>query len=190
MSTQRHSILFLLCAVFILDTACAFAADDGLGFKKKIESQYVTVYASSGWDPAALAQQLNIRPSDEILAGRSLEPKNSREEALAQMLDTLFIQVSNILDMHLYSLKTDIKICKTTAELSDIYNRLFTANLGGRRSFYVYDFNSIYVSAEAFQSGIIGHEMSHAIMNHYFVVAAPVKVQEVLAMYVEYSLKK
>ena len=190
MSTRRHSLIILAGAAFLLNAAGAFAAEDGLGFHKKMEGQYVTVYASSGFDAASLAQQLDIRPSDEILAGRSVRNKNVREEALAQMLDTLYMQVSNILDMHLYSLKTDIKVCKTTAELDGIYNRLFSASLGGRRSFYVYDYNSIYVSEEAFQPGIIGHEMSHAIISHYFAIPAPVKVQEVLAMYVEYNLKK
>ncbi|MEI7751752.1 MAG: hypothetical protein WCJ71_06640 [Candidatus Omnitrophota bacterium] len=174
----------------VWNASFAFAADDGLGFQKKVEGKYVTVYESSGLDVASLIQQLDVRPSDEILSGRSASPKNSREETLARMLDTLFLQVSNILDMHINSLKIDIKVCKTTAELSEIYNRLFHASLGGRRSFYVYDYNSIYVSEEAFQLGIIGHEMSHAIISRYFGIPAPVKVQEVLSMYVEYNLKR
>lgn len=190
MSAQRPSFIVLLCALFVLDAACVFAAEDGLGFQKKAEGKYVTVYASSGLNAAGLAQQLDIRPSDEILAGRSSGPRNSGEEELARMLDTLFMQVSDILDMHLYSLKIDVKICKTAEELGDDYNRLFNASLGGRKSFYVYDFNSIYVSEEAFQKGVIGHEMSHAIISRYFGIPAPVKVQEVLSMYVEYNLKR
>ena len=190
MSTRRHSLIVLLGMALVWNASFAFAADDGLGFQKKVEGKYVTVYESSGLDVASLIQQLDVRPSDEILSGRSASPKNSREETLPRMLDTLFLQVSNILDMHINSLKIDIKVCKTTAELSEIYNRLFHASLGGRRSFYVYDYNSIYVSEEAFQLGIIGHEMSHAIISRYFGIPAPVKVQEVLSMYVEYNLKR
>jgi hypothetical protein len=37
---------------------------------------------------------------------------------------------------------------------------------------------------------MIGHEMSHAIISRYFGIPAPVKVQEVSSMYVEYNLKK
>jgi len=190
MSTRRHSLIFLLGVALAWNASFALAADDGLGFQKKVEGKYVAVYESSGLDVASLIQQLDIRPSDEILSGRTSSQKNSREETLARMLDTLFLQVSSILDMHIYSLKIDIKICKTTAELSEVYNRLFHASLGGRRSFYIYDYNSIYVSEEAFQLGIIGHEMSHAIISHYFGIPAPVKVQEVLSMYVEYNLKR
>jgi hypothetical protein len=169
-------------------SACAL--EDGFNYDKKIEGKYITVYCAPGLDVPHLMSQLNIHPSDQILAGQSRKPEGHSSEALAPMLDTLFLKVSNILDMHLYSLRTDLKICNTNEELSDIYRRLFNASLGGRRSFYVYDLNSIYVSADAFQPGIIGHEMSHAIIGHYFGIPAPVKVQEVLAMYVEYTLKK
>ena len=187
---KRRYYIFLICAALILDASHAFAVDDGLSFDKKIEGKYITVYYPSGLDASRLAEQLDIRPSDKIITGQSLKSKNSYEEELVQMLDTLFMQVSDILDMHLYSLKTNVKIFKTDVELKDLYNRLFNVNLGDRRSFYVYDLNSIYVSEAAFHPGIIGHELSHAIISHYFVTPAPVKVQEVLSMYVEYNLRK
>lgn len=190
MFIRRHFFLILFGAVLLLGAPASFASDDGLGFQKKIEGKYVAVYALSKLDAARLAEQLNVRPSDEILQGQLAGGQNSNEVMLGQMLDTLFLQVSNILDMHLYSMKMDLRVCKTIAELGDIYNRLFGTSLGGRKSFYVYDYNSVYVSEEAFQTGIIGHEMSHAIISRYFGVPAPVKIQEVLSMYVEYNLKK
>ena len=187
---KRRYYIFLICAALILSASHALAVDDGLSFDKKIEGKYVIVYYPSGLDARRLAEQLNIRPSDKISAGQSLECKDTCEEELAQMLDTLFIQVSDILDMHLYSLKTNVKICKTGSDLKDVYNRLYNASLGDRRSFYVYDVNSIYVSEDAFMPGIIGHEMSHAVISHYFPVPAPARAQEVLSMYVEYNLRR
>lgn len=187
---KRRYCIFLICVILILDASPAFAVDDGLSFDKKIEGKYVTVYCLSGTDVTHLVQKLNIRASDKIIAGESLKSKNSYEEELAQMLDTLFIQVSDILEMHLYSLNINIKICKSDADLNDIYNRLFNLSLGGRSSFYAYDFNSIYVSEESFKPGVVGHEMSHAIISHYFVIPTPIKVQEVLSMYVEYNLRR
>ena len=187
---KKHWPILLLCIAIVSGASSAFAIDDGLNYGKKAGGKYVDVYYAPGLDAAQLSPQLNIRSSDEILTGQSMKSTNSNEVDLARMLDTLFLKVSDILDMHLYSLKMTIKICKTVTELNDVYEHLFNASLGGRRSFYVYDLNSIYVSGEAFQAGIIGHEMSHAIISHYFANPAPVKVQEVLAMYVEYNLKK
>jgi hypothetical protein len=190
-SPQRFChLVFLAGAILLWNVSSACALDDGFSYDKKIEGKYITAYCAPGLDVPHLVSQLNIRPSDQILAGQSRRPDNLPAGELAPMLDTLFLKVSNILDMHLYSLKTDLKICNTNDELSGIYRRLFNASLGGRRSFYVYDLNSIYVSADAFQPGIIGHEMGHAIIGHYFGIPAPVKVQEVLCMYVEYTLKK
>jgi hypothetical protein len=183
-------LLCLVCVGFLLRAASAWALDDGFNYERKIEGKYITAYCASGLDVSRLLPQLNVRPSDQILAGQARTAADLPGGELASVLDTLFLKVSNILDMHLYSLKTDLKICNTNEELSDIYRRLFNASLGGRRSFYVYDLNAIYISAEAFQTGIVGHEMSHAIIGHYFGIPAPVKVQEVLSMYVEYNLKK
>lgn len=187
---KSHYYVFLICVALILNATHAFAVTDGLSFNKKIEGKYVTVYCPAGLDAARLAEQLNIRPSDKIITGQPLKSKDSYEEELAQMLDTLFIQVSDILDMHLYSLKINVKIFKTDVELKGLYSRLFNSSLGDRRSFYVYDLNSIYVSEDGFKAGIIGHEMSHAIISHYFVNPAPVRAQEVLSMYVEYNLRR
>jgi len=57
-------------------------------------------------------------------------------------------------------------------------------------SFYVNDISAIYISGENFRREILGHEIAHAIINHYFVVSPPIKVQEILAKYIEYQLRK
>ena len=187
---KKRYYAFLVCIALILGASHAFAADDGLSFDKKLEGKYIIVYYPAVPDMARhLTEQLNIRPSDKISAGQPLKCKDTCEEELAQMLDTLFIQVSDILEMHLYSLKINIKVFKNNTELSDIYSRLFKSSLDGKSSFYASDFNSIYVSEDGFKSGIIGHEMSHAIICHYFPTPVPIKVQELLAMYVEYTLR-
>jgi len=188
---KKRYYVFLVCIALILGVSHAFAADDGLSFDRKIEGKYVMVYYSNEPDKARyLTEQLNIRPSDKISAGQPLKAKDTCEEELAQVLDTLFLRVSDILEMHLYSLKINIKVFKNNAELGDIYNRLFKSSLGGKSSFYASDFNSIYVSEDGFKSGIIGHEMSHAIICHYFPTPVPIKIQELLAMYTEYSLRR
>jgi hypothetical protein len=50
--------------------------------------------------------------------------------------------------------------------------------------------NTIYVSLKDVSLGMLAHEVAHAIISSYFVVAPPEKVQEVLAGYVEYSIRK
>jgi hypothetical protein len=177
-------------AVIFLNTSviAVAAVDDGFGASRKAEGRYITVYYSPQLDPLSLAGQLDIGAGEKVLAGGN--PSSGQGFGLAEALDTLFTRVCGILDMQLYSYQGSIKICANQSQLAGIYRRLFDRDLGEVKSFYVYELNTIYTSAESFRRGIIGHEIGHAIMSHYFVVQPPVKIQEVLAGYVEYQLRK
>ncbi|OGW77425.1 MAG: hypothetical protein A3I73_02050 [Omnitrophica bacterium RIFCSPLOWO2_02_FULL_45_16] len=181
--------LILLSAV-LLNVGLSWAFEDGFGSAKKIYGEHLSVYCAPESDIAGLDRRLNIRTSDKVLARKSAKMADSPEKELSDSLDTLFLRVSDIMDMHLYSLQVNIKLCRDDAQLNSIYNNLFKASLGGRRSFYVFSFNTIYISIEGFSKEIIGHEMAHAIICHYFAVPPPVKIQEVLAMYVEHNLRR
>lgn len=177
-------LVFFLC----LNEIIVYGSDDGFGRAAKLESRYFNIYYSPQLDVAELARQLNVGVSDQLLVGKTIEAKKPGQ--LADMVDVLFLRVSDILDMHLYSFKGNIKICRTNAELIRIYNNLFNKSLKELTSFYSSELNTVYISAENFKREILGHEIGHAIISRYFVVAPPVKVSELLSTYVEYQLRK
>lgn len=192
MFRKKYSkIIVMSVTIFILSTSMAFSVEDGFVAAKKIPGKHFTIIYESGVDILALTEQLNIGLSDRLLAGKNTETKFSPEQELAEMLDTLFIRVCDILDMRLYnSFKCRIKICRNDEKLQQIYFNLFSNDLNSNFPFYVYDFDTIYISAENFTSAVIGHEIAHAVISHYFVVLPSVKIQEILAGYVEYQLRK
>jgi hypothetical protein len=190
MGLRKYSRILIVFTVLLVTASTAAAFDDGFGSAKKADGKYVIAYYPSDTDSSELVRSLDVRASDKIMAGESLQSKNTSEEELAKALDSLFLQVSDILEMHLYSLKTAVKVCGGDAQLKDIYARMFNADLGGRKSFYVYDLGAIYISKESFKREILGHELSHVIISNYFVIPTPVKIQEVLSMYVEYNLRR
>lgn len=165
------------------------AFDDDFGAAKKIETKYFITYYTPQLDIYSLLEQLNITSADKLLAGKSINQEDSLEKEFALSVDALFTRISDILDMHLYSFSSTIKICRDVEQLKRLYNRIFDKELKGL-AFYVYDLNTIYISAENFKSEILGHEIAHALISHYFVVLPSVKIQEVLAGYVEYQLRK
>lgn len=172
-------------------TGAGYAAEDGFVSARKIDGKNVIVYFSPDTDVPALMRQLDVRLADSIIAGKSIiKSANPPDSQLADMLDTLFMQVSDIMDMHIYSLQVNIKICRDDVELEHIYNRLSGLELKDRKSFFMADSNTIYISTNSFKKEILGHEMAHAIISRYFVIPPPVKIQEILAMYVEYCLRK
>lgn len=183
--------IIIIIILFLLNVSDSSGFEDEFGPAQKIEGKHFIIYYAPQLEISNLAQHLNLSPSDKILVGKSVNKEFSSETGLADMLDTLFMQVCNILDMYLYSFQGNLKICQDYDHLNRIYNNFFNKNLKlNSSSFYVYSLNTIYISKDDFRREILGHEMAHAIISHYFVVQSPVKIQEVLAGYVEYRLHK
>lgn len=187
---MKFRILAISLALSFIAIGISAAVDDGFGSAKKIEGQYFTIFYSPELDLTSLTQQLNIRPSDEILTGTTTEGNAATSPELASMIDTLYLRVGDILDMHVYSFTGTIKVCKDDEQIERIYKNLFDKSLHHQKSFYVYSLNTIYISSSIFKKEVLGHEIAHAIINRYFVVPSPIKIQEVLSMYVEYQLRK
>jgi hypothetical protein len=50
---------------------------------------------------------------------------SSPQAQLASMVEVLFARASDVLDMHIYSLKANIKIFATQQDMTDFYNNLY-----------------------------------------------------------------
>jgi hypothetical protein len=180
----------IACLFWVLAPALVWAADDGFGAATKVDSEHFTIYYKPGIDIDSLISQLHVSPTDQILTNQTLNT-SSPQDQLSSMVEVLFARACDVLDMHIYSLKADIKIFPTQQDLTAYYNKLFHAHVPCTGyAFYLDDTRSIYMSAENFRREILGHEMGHAIMSRYFVVQPSVRIQEVLAGYIEYQLRK
>ena len=166
----------------VLCAGTAYGLDDGFGAAKKSQGQHFTLLFASQVDPEPLAMKVCVRP-DSFVSGEG------GAQGVAAEVDRLFSRVSDILDMQLYSYSGSIKVCRDSEQLKEIFRHIFGSDLEAS-SFYVNELNTIYIDQQHFTAWILGHEIGHAIMSHYFVVPPPVKISEVLAGYVEYQLRK
>lgn len=162
-----------------------------IDFPHRCESKHFTIYYQQGVDPLDAAYKVNIGGSIYFYKNRSktVSPDSEPKEILTQNIDILFNEVSDLLDMHLYTYRGSIKICLNKEELKKTFYEIFNRELKFE-SFYYHTENAIYISLESLRPGILAHEIAHAIINHYFVVMPPMRVQEVLAGYVEYTINK
>jgi len=154
--------------------------------EKKIEGNYFSIYYPSKIEPFLIAERLEFSSPYLLQAKNNLEDS---DKTLARIIDALFLEVSDILDIHLYSFKGNLKIFYDFQSLEEEFYKFYKVNLK-TPSFYVYETNTIYISLDNLRVGILGHEIAHAIINNYFIVPPPTKIQEVLAGYVEYTLGK
>lgn len=184
---MKKIFLITLCvAVLSLCASSSFARE--MDLLPIVKSEYFSIYGPGDLDVEELLLKLHFNyflQPDSLLSETVQAPR----DILAQTMDALYLEVSDILGIHVYSFHGNIEFYPDQPSLNEAFKRYFDTDFG-ERSFYLHEKNTIYLSFQDLTLGMIGHEISHAIQSHYFVVPPPVKVQEILAGYVEYSLRK
>ncbi len=168
-----------------------FAVSGGRGYAqdRNIRTQYFTVSYYEGCDLTELANKLNAEHFLHIDIFSENRKGKDINAVISKLVDSIYLEVSDILDIHLYSFDGTISILPNNSFISDLTEQYSGSRINAP-SFYFSSRNTIYLSLVELNIGILAHEMTHAIISHYFVVAPSPKVQEVLAGYVEYSIRK
>lgn len=152
------------------------------------EGKYFSIYGYKGLDTDSLLKKLKysyFSHIDSILGDETSGEKSFLEKTI----DGLYLEVSDILDIHIYSFHGKIMIVPDKSYINAISKSYFEGDFP-ERAFYLLGKNTVYISFSDLTVGMLGHEIAHAIVSHYFVVPPSVKVQEVLCGYVEYKLQK
>ena len=135
--------LFLTLLFVSFSVVLARAADDGFGDATKIDGEHFTIDYKNGVDLNSLIEQLKISATDEQLANLKID-NSTTEKKLVSMIEILFNRASDVLDMHVYSLKGHIKIFVDHSQLEAFYRQLFHGDLPCTGlSFFLADYDSI-----------------------------------------------
>jgi len=175
------SFFFVLIFVF---SSYSFSQEERLYLISK--GQYFSIYGYKGLDISYLLQKLNFSYLQYIGV---LSQSRDLKTTLANTIDAIYLEVSDILDIHMYSYHGKIYIFPDKSYISAVFKKYFGKEFP-ERSFYLHPRNAIYISFSDLTLGMLSHEIAHAIISHYFVVPPPTKVQEVLCGYVEYIVRK
>ena len=178
-------LAFAGLVIWMFTAQTAFAQDPG---KLISDSQYFSVYSQGAIDEFSLLTKLNY---NYLVYGDTMVGKTNSDiaNALAKNLDALYLEVSDILDIHIYNYKGVIVIVPDQAALAQLLKKQFDLDFK-ERSIYYHEKSTIFISAADLTVGMLGHEMAHALISNFFIVPPPPKVQEVLSGYVEYTLLK
>ena len=156
-----------------------------------VDSRYFKITIHQGVSQPELLKKLHADYFLRMNAAFSISESNSAEfsKFLGQTLDAIYLNVSDILDIHMYTFSVELEVYPDRSALADELQKYMDRKIDVP-SFYYYDKNKIYISFGDLTLGMLSHEIAHAIISHYFVVQPSVKIQEVLAGYVEYSINK
>jgi hypothetical protein len=169
-----------LALLFVLLTAASAPATDERSWN--YETRYATIVFSDKKDLAALTR----------IIGRdfSLFSEHPEKNPLLtrSRMDKLVETVMTLLDMRPENLHFSIFLLKERSDVTAAYRRL---GMMGKAppAFYNHQSESVTVSVEDVTDGMLAHEIAHAVICFHFGTPPPMKMQEILAQYVDKHLE-
>ena len=109
---------------------------------------------------------------------------NDNPSNVIKRVDEIMEKVQATLDMYPSDFHISILLYPDYQSVEKIF-RKFTLTGNIPLAFYSHKTKSIYVNSDSVTDGVLAHEMAHAVINFYFKVPPPAKMQEILAQYVD-----
>jgi len=153
---------------------------------QRVDSRYCTIWLDPMLDAKQMNRQLStwmIRP--QVRLGEAQTP----EEQLAAKCDTIFRRAQELLDMYPPGIHVTIRVAKHHHQIKDVHAARYGYGTEAV-AFYMFENNTIYATMGELSESVLAHEMAHCIIDHYFGVRPPRKVEELLAMYVDAHLRE
>jgi len=152
-----------------------------------METEFFTVFYPKEIDIKRINRRIDTRFIDVDLPD-SLPSKRHPEQLLAYKFDQIFRKAEKILDMYPRGIHVNVRIYQSPEELPKIGDGI-TRGVNRATSFYIHKQITIYTTVKNISEVVLSHEIAHSIIDHYFVILPPRKIQELLANYVETHLE-
>ena len=190
---RKNSLLVLSAAALMflfLSRDVTAAADETERGWLETKSAYFTIQYRADVNLKRVVSRINSRGfsvAHNPPSAATLYALNGVEAKMAYRFDMIFARVKEILDMYPSDVYIKVKIFKNRSELNNEFCRL--AHSGDTcTSFYIHAYDTIYTSEQDISDSVIAHEMTHALIDHYFSATPPEKVAEILATNVDLHL--
>ncbi len=152
----------------------------------RIDSQYTTFLIPPSLVPEVVDRRVDIFgiPSHWV----SKRTADDAKERLAAKGDLIFRRVQEVLQMYPKQKRVTIRVEKDPGNLQTAHHARY--GRGTRAiAFYVWEENTIYVTAGNLSESVLAHEMAHCIVDHFFGTRPPPNVEELVAVYADENLR-
>ena len=183
---MRFPAVLLLTGLVLTGSPIAW----GRGFEaeagsQRIDSRYCTLLLDSGVDIGKINRKVSVRGVHRL----KLPKGSSPETELAAKCDILFERAEEILDMFPPGIHVTLQIMANRDSIRDVHELQY-GHATDAVSIYLFENNTIYSLAKEVSESVLIHEMAHCILDHFFQVRPPSKVEELLAMHVDAQMRE
>ena len=194
MSRRMITCLSLRLAIFLMVGICGcthleLQKGSAKNFvPQKLETRHTIIHYQNIGDLRKFNRKIDY-PTGEwgFLSSLFESGSDNLHDNVSKKVDAIFEKAQHLLGMRKRMDKVKIYICDTRKQLNQKYYE-FYGRPSRFRAWYVYELNSIYLSLNDLNEGMLGHELAHAIIDHYLQVRPPRASAEILATYVDVHL--
>jgi hypothetical protein len=177
-----NKISLVTFAIFISILCSSYA------YPVELESEYFSTAVHDDIDLYEFVRKIDLGYLSQLDIGKAGDLLDM-ETLLKSTLDKLYLMVSDTLGIRMYSFKMNLKVLPDRYDLKETIKDYVDGETDVP-SYYYKQKNTIYISFNDMTIGMLAHEIAHAVIAHYFVVAPPPNTQEILSGYVEYTINK
>lgn len=140
----------------------------------RLKTKYIVVQYRSHKALKKFNRKIDYSPAGTSLGGLfSSSQPGDMESKIKYKIDGLYERVQEILDMRKRSdKKLIIDLYDNKKEMGKAYAKLYGGTLRVR-AWYIFELNTIFVSANDVHEGMLAHEMAHSIIDHFLTVRPP-----------------
>lgn len=178
----------ILVSILIIAWLIAAGYETALAGKwKTVKTKYLNIHYQNESDLKKF--DTKIKPVDNFGSFSGFSSGGAGPYAkLAKKVDALFEKVQLILDMR-KPFKVNVRVYPDKKTLLSEYFRIYKKKKD-LRAWYIFEYNTIYLNADDLFSGMLAHEIAHAVVDHYMAVRPPRATAEILARYVDAHLNE
>lgn len=196
---QLFLLMLTLTLVVLSAHAARVAEHSGKGLRSLPSSVPASEGQAAGQGPRTLrTYYATIRyPEDALLtefaaaisrSGPVLGDDVAKARKLsAEEVDKIVFRVKTLLDMYPVNFTFNVRLHTGYDSLREAYRE--TGGFGRSPiAFFTNSTNTIHLTVDDLNAGILAHEIAHAVINAYFPTPPPAKMQEILSQYVDKHL--
>jgi hypothetical protein len=176
-------VLFMLSSVFVL--YCQTQLRQG---SENISAGYAKILSDSSEALRLFNKRIKIGSLSSLLKRRS-EKELSVEGQISEKVDSIVERVKMILEMHPRNFSVRINVLSDARSVRAAYRKKYYRDTEFV-AFYSPAEKAIYIAADEAKANILAHELAHAVIDQFFGVAAPAKIHEILAQYVDENFEE
>ncbi len=195
LSRDSFKKIFLFSWIFILlfcfsALSQAEAADKDSW--KNLKTKYVTLKYKTEEDLKAFSQNIKYFPEISASGLKLLYSESESmdfKDELKTKVDVIYKRAQEILDMRKKMDSVKVNVYHSKKDLHEAFFKIYKKKTS-LRGWYIFEYNTIYMSIDDMHAGMLAHEMAHSIIDHYLSVRPPSATAEILARYVDSHLLK